>query len=495
MRKLLISIAALLVAGAAYAQPIGVRVVKDRTNSRILVKTDDGDWIGVYGAGAPSFTSFLGDSVPVGTIYFNTSNGTSYGFASGSWSVASGGTAAAVTPATTTVAGCTSKFLIADASSLVNCDATAVADVSGAGNGVFTVLKSPTGGSTSSNFLRMAGTQPTTLTAAFNGVSFVITSAGSSSQAVTALNANLAAGYTGSSITKTLALNNSTAGTDTTIIGGNSGVAATSNATTAGTNLGGFFNANGGNINIGTISQATTAKDSASNVGIFAQARNTGATPTYVGGYIATSAVSTVPTLISSALQINNGSNAVPILVAQDNGSALPTTGAATTWVLADGAWPQLGNGVLTSGTATAETQARDSGSMVHSYTITTAMINTALGAGTAGDVLMATLPAKTVVKNAYVIITEAGAGPATLTIACGRTGATYIDYIVASDAKAAANTVYGDTSGERGTNLTGYDLPSYTGTTAVNCHFVAGDTTDLTTGQERLVLETSLIP
>ena len=68
MRKFLISIAALLIAGVASAQPIGVRVVKDRTNSRILVKSDDGDWLAVYGSGAPSFTSFLGDSVPVGSL-------------------------------------------------------------------------------------------------------------------------------------------------------------------------------------------------------------------------------------------------------------------------------------------------------------------------------------------------------------------------------------------------------------------------------------------
>ncbi len=92
----------------------------------------------------------------------------------------------------------------------------------------------------------------------------------------------------------------------------------------------------------------------------------------------------------------------------------------------------------------------------------------------TAGDIAWGTLPAKVIVLNAYVVITGAAVGPTTVTVAVGRTSATYIDYIVASDAKAAANTVYGDASGERGTNLTGYDLPSYTGTTVINAHFIS---------------------
>ena len=114
--------------------------------------------------------------------------------------------------------------------------------------------------------------------------------------------------------------------------------------------------------------------------------------------------------------------------------------------------------------------------------------------AGTAGDIAWGTLPAKTVVTNAYVVITGAAAGPATVTVAVGRTAAAYIDYIIASDAKSAANTVYGDASGERGTNLTGYDLPSYTGTTVINAHFIStvGDLSTVTgsTGMVCLTLD-----
>lgn len=130
------------------------------------------------------------------------------------------------------------------------------------------------------------------------------------------------------------------------------------------------------------------------------------------------------------------------------------------------------------------------------SYTWTNAQV-VALGAALTGDIGVATLPAKTVVVNAYVVITGQGAGATTFTVSCGRTSASYIDYIVASDAKAAANTVYGDASAERGTNLTGYDLPSYTGTTTINCHFVTTvQNLDQVTGSTgRVILTTTLVP
>src|SRR6185369_2342466 len=111
--------------------------------------------------------------------------------------------------------------------------------------------------------------------------------------------------------------------------------------------------------------------------------------------------------------------------------------------------------------------------SVVSKFSWTNAMI-TALGASTTGDITVCTLPANVVVKNMYVVIDTPDSSANALSIAVGRVSASFIDYIVASDAKAAANTVYGDASAERGTNLTGFDLPSPTGTTAVNCHFVS---------------------
>lgn len=153
-----------------------------------------------------------------------------------------------------------------------------------------------------------------------------------------------------------------------------------------------------------------------------------------------------------------------------------------------------LPNSTLTSGTLTV-TSSAFSRQATHRFDWTNAMI--AALTGTADDITVCTLPAKTVVKNAYVVITGSAAGPATVTVALGRTSAAYIDYIVASDAKAAANTVYGDASGERGTNLTGYDLPSFTGTTAVKVHFIStvANLSTITGSTGTVYLETVTLP
>jgi len=134
--------------------------------------------------------------------------------------------------------------------------------------------------------------------------------------------------------------------------------------------------------------------------------------------------------------------------------------------------------------------------SFTHAYSWTNAQI-VALGATTAGDIKAVTLPAKAVVDNAYLVITGSGAGVTTLTVSCGRTGANYDDYIVDVDAKAAANTRYGAVSGDRGTNLTGYDQPSYTASTDVYCRFESsgGNLSAVTGSTGRLILTTTLIP
>jgi hypothetical protein len=124
--------------------------------------------------------------------------------------------------------------------------------------------------------------------------------------------------------------------------------------------------------------------------------------------------------------------------------------------------------------------------------TWTNAMV-VALGAVASGDIKVATLPAKYELVDMQVVIDTACQHADTLTVSVGRTGANYIDYIVASDAKAAANTVYGDTAGERGTNLTGYDVPSWTGTTDIYAHFIAGSghLDDVTTCVGHVVITT----
>lgn len=150
----------------------------------------------------------------------------------------------------------------------------------------------------------------------------------------------------------------------------------------------------------------------------------------------------------------------------------------------------------LTAGTMTTTTNGTSSRRIWTRYDWTNAMV-VALGGVVAGDIVVCTLPAKTIVHNAYVVIDTPDTSANALTIALGRTAAAYIDYIVASDAKAAANTVYGDASGERGTNLTGYDLPSVTGTTAINAHFIKTTTflSSVLTFTGHVWIETTTLP
>jgi hypothetical protein len=90
-----------------------------------------------------------------------------------------------------------------------------------------------------------------------------------------------------------------------------------------------------------------------------------------------------------------------------------------------------------------------------------------ALGAVDDAELKIATLPAKTVVRNAYVVVDTRETHLTDLTVALGRAGATYIDYIVASDADISAE-VLGDELVTNGTftgNATGWTLGGGGGT------------------------------
>lgn len=104
-----------------------------------------------------------------------------------------------------------------------------------------------------------------------------------------------------------------------------------------------------------------------------------------------------------------------------------------------------------------------------------------ALGAVLAGDIKVCTLPPRMLVKNALIIINTAETSANALTVAVGRVGAAYIDYIAASNAKATAGTVYGKAAAERGTANVGGEIPSLTAYTDVFAHFIK-TTTNLNT-------------
>lgn len=390
-------------------------------------------------------------------------------------------------------------------------DGTTVGDSTITDNGTLVTVNTatkflsvPIGDATTSNFLNITGTLPTVLTASAYAANFQITTAGSSSQLIRGINLALIAGYTGSSGNIGIAADNAVAGTGGNLsLGGaapigNMGLQGSSLATTTGSNFGVLGLSGGGDYSAGLVGRATVAKDSATNIGVIGAARNTGASAINVGVSALLSAANGLPVQISAALLANNAGVAAPIFIARDNTAILPVTGATATWSVIDGAIPQYGLGVLTSATMTAETQAYQTTS-TSSYTWTNAQV-VALGANVAGDITVATLPAKTQVLDAMVVITGAAAGPATVTVSCGdAVGATpFINYVVPSDAKAAANTVYGDAVAERGTSLDAefWYLPSYTGTTLVTCHFIGAANLDTVTGSTgRVILATRLLP
>lgn len=167
----------------------------------------------------------------------------------------------------------------------------------------------------------------------------------------------------------------------------------------------------------------------------------------------------------------------------------------ATTEAYMDARCINMPYSVMTSATAN-YTNIANVRKVIHRFDVTNAMV-VALGASLTGDIKICTLPAGTVVTNAYIVIDSPDTSANALTVSLGRTGAAYVDYIVASDAKGAANTVYGDASGERGTNLTMYDLPSVTAATDVYSHFVK-TTTNLNTVTGlayHVYLETMILP
>lgn len=127
----------------------------------------------------------------------------------------------------------------------------------------------------------------------------------------------------------------------------------------------------------------------------------------------------------------------------------------------------------LTPGTAVPGAQAI-TGATISKFSWTNAQI-VALGAVLSGNIALCTLPAKTLVRRAIIIITGQAAGTTTLTVSMGRTAAAFTDYVTAQNAKAAANTAY-FAAAVNGANLTTYDgdLPSVTATTLVNLQFVS---------------------
>lgn len=87
-------------------------------------------------------------------------------------------------------------------------------------------------------------------------------------------------------------------------------------------------------------------------------------------------------------------------------------------------------------------------------YTWTNAEIVAAGTGGTEALLTIGTIPANSQLLSAYTVIgTQATFAAGTLTVGVGRTNPTYVDFLAAGDAKAAAATIYGNAAAERATD------------------------------------------
>ncbi len=261
------------------------------------------------------------------------------------------------------------------------------------------------------------------------------------------------------------------------------GNAGLSGVTSGSHNVGLGYNTGPSNLTIGTNNilvgdNSDTAANGTINAIVVGGGSSGGDTSVIIGNAKASAA--------TNDLIIESGDTGLRRNAAHIIGPTNGTGGAGDIW---------LPSSALTAGTMTVTKNAIERTAITH-FSWTNAMV-VALGASMTGNIAICTLPAKTVVKNCYVVITTAAGGTATLTVSVGRTSAVYSDYIVAKDAQATANTVYGAVSGDRGTNLTGYDLPSYTGTTVVNAHFIStvANLSAVTTSTGEIFLETCTLP
>ncbi len=205
------------------------------------------------------------------------------------------------------------------------------------------------GGVSTSNFERFTATMPSTMTATTNAARYVCTGAGSSSQVSSCAGAEYLAGYTGSSASLAVDGRNQNLGTGTTAAvagGGNYSIFGLTNGVASGDNVGVWGGGwSGSGKNYGAIGYGNTTVNSATAVGVLGLANSSGTTPTTVGGWFQNG--SATPTFTSTALGANNGSVAVPIFTAQDNGTTVAT--------IEDGGshWQMMGSKALSEGAAT----------------------------------------------------------------------------------------------------------------------------------------------
>lgn len=202
-----------------------------------------------------------------------------------------------------------------------------VADNTGAGDGVITGRKSPSGSSITSNFFSSTGTLPTVNSATTNAVVLSYTSAGSSAFDQVGIISTLSAGYTGSATTTDIIVSNKAVSTGVLTLSSTSAGMVGANlssgggTTTVGDVIGAFVTGrNNGGKGYALIA---TGGGIANTAGIGIVGATSGSPVIQVGGRFQIG--DTIPTFVNVGLSASNGSVAAPIFIADDNGTAVFT--------------------------------------------------------------------------------------------------------------------------------------------------------------------------
>lgn len=424
----------------------------------------------------------------------------------------SGSSTAAGSP----VVGCTAYSIVTiNSAGNLTCDPTAVVNgsVSIAARSILSISDTISGSSATSNWYNLTGTMPVTLSAdtsaalisitgdndAQNQYGLNVSLAGAASTGITAFSSAIRATVSGSALNAAGWFETTNSGTIQHALVGRYAGAATRGvgmfgiAVSSSNGYGGVFIGGATGNSYGAFGAADS--DATNAIGVYGFA---GSSPPTINSILSPA--------FKAGVVADNSSAAIDILIATDNTTAVSNSAAWAGTRVIDGGQAQCGNCVLTSSTMTA-TNVAEMRTVTSSYAWTNAMV-VALGAALTGDINVVTLPAKTRIDKALLVIDTAAAGPTTLTVSCGDAGGgtPFINYIVPSDAKAAANTVYGDlaSGAETGTSLfdatakwVGNYIPSYTTTTLVTCHFIAtvANLNTVTTSTGRLILTTTLLP
>lgn len=194
-------------------------------------------------------------------------------------------------------------------------------------------------GNGTESWIKLAGTLPAVTTQPVAGMTYAVTSAGSSSQTQTAESVTLAAGYTGSSTTRGSLVQNFAKGTgtfsDLSTVVANFGQQINMfplSGTSTGYNVGSIANAESGTNNVGFLGRTVSTSGVSTNVGLWGGAVAAGGASAGVYGTISTTATQSFPSVTAAGAftSFDSGLNALAITTQIGNALIIDGVSGAT---------------------------------------------------------------------------------------------------------------------------------------------------------------------